>query len=89
VLILSRKAGETIVVGDNITITINRVASNRVSLGIAAPADVRITRGELKPLPSEPAAEHHHEADEALVGKACCDVAAYTRPRINPQRWPR
>ena len=84
-LILSRKAGETIVLGDNITITINRVASNRVSLGIAAPADVRITRGELKPLPPGPAAEH----EEALVAKACCDVAAYTRPRINPQRWPR
>jgi carbon storage regulator CsrA len=57
VLILSRKAGETIVLGDNITITINRVASNRVSLGIAAPADVRITHGELKPLPPRPAAE--------------------------------
>jgi len=86
VLILSRKAGETIVLGDNITITINRVASNRVSLGIAAPADVRITRGELKPLPMGDAEDHH---EEALVAKACCEVPAFTRPRINPQRWPR
>ena len=85
-LILSRKAGETIVLGDNITITINRVASNRVSLGIAAPADVRITRGELKPLSATPTADDH---DEALVAKAFCQVPAFTRPRINPQRWPR
>ncbi len=85
-LILSRKAGETIVLGDNITITVNRVASNRVSLGIAAPPEVRITRGELKPLPADP----HPSHDEALVVKSPCDVAAvYTRPRINPQRWPR
>ena len=88
-LILSRKAGETIVLGDNITITINRVASNRVSLGIAAPADVRITRGELKPLPPGPIPDHEETHEEALVAKECCGVVAYTRPRINPQRWPR
>jgi carbon storage regulator len=47
-LVLSRKVGEQIVIGDNITIVVNRVAGNRISLGIEAPADVRIVRGELK-----------------------------------------
>jgi carbon storage regulator len=47
-LVLSRKIGEQIVIGDNITIVVNRVAGNRISLGIDAPADVRIVRGELK-----------------------------------------
>ncbi len=46
-LVLSRKVGEKIVVGENITIVVNRVSGNRISLGIDAPADVRIVRGEL------------------------------------------
>lgn len=47
-LVLSRKVGEQIVIGDNITVVVNKVAGNRISLGIEAPADVRIIRGELK-----------------------------------------
>ena len=47
-LVLSRKVGEQIVIGDNITIVVNRVTGNRISLGIEAPAHVRIVRGELK-----------------------------------------
>jgi carbon storage regulator len=46
-LVLSRKVGEKIVVGDDITITVQRVAGGRVSLAIEAPRDVRILRGEL------------------------------------------
>jgi carbon storage regulator len=47
-LVLSRKVGEQIVIGDNITVVVNRVSGNRISLGINAPSDVRIVRGELK-----------------------------------------
>ncbi len=47
-LVLSRKEGEKLVIGDNITVVVSRVAGNRVTLGIEAPADVRIIRGELK-----------------------------------------
>jgi carbon storage regulator len=47
-LVLSRKVGEQIVIGDNITVVVNKVAGNRISLGIEAPAQVRIVRGELK-----------------------------------------
>jgi carbon storage regulator CsrA len=65
VLILSRKAGEKIVLGDNITITINRVAPNRVSLGIDAPPNVRITRGELRVFSDE-----ERQAIEALRAEA-------------------
>lgn len=61
-LVLSRKSGEEIRIGDNIRIVINRVGPNRVSVGIDAPSDVRITRGELEtfsvppPRKSQPAA---------------------------------
>jgi len=47
-LVLSRKIGEKLVIGDNITVVVSRVAGNRVTLGIEAPSDVRIVRGELR-----------------------------------------
>lgn len=46
-LVLSRKIGETISVGDGIEIVVNRISGNRVTLGIKAPGSVRIVRGEL------------------------------------------
>ena len=52
-LILSRKVGERIVIGDNITVVINRISGNRVSIGVDAPNDVKIIRGELKRIVEE------------------------------------
>lgn len=46
-LVLSRKANETIRIGDDITITVVRIGPNTVRLGITAPADVNIARSEL------------------------------------------
>jgi len=48
-LVLSRKIGEKLVIGDNITVVISKIAGNRVTIGVEAPADVRIVRGELEP----------------------------------------
>ncbi len=49
-LVLSRKAAEQILIGDDITITVRRISGNRVVLGIKAPDDVRILRQELQPI---------------------------------------
>ncbi len=49
-LILSRKAGEKIVIDDKIVVEVVRVCGNRITLGIAAPADVKILRAELEPV---------------------------------------
>ena len=46
-LVLSRKPGEKLCIGKNITVTVLEVHGNRVRLGIEAPKDVSITRGEL------------------------------------------
>lgn len=46
-LVLSRKVGERIHVGDNIVLEIRRIAGNRVTVALDAPRDVRILRGEL------------------------------------------
>jgi carbon storage regulator len=45
-LVLSRKAGEQIVIGDNIRVTVVKVHGGRVRLGIEAPKDVSINRQE-------------------------------------------
>ncbi len=46
-LVLSRKINESIIVGDSIEITVRRVSRGRVVLGLKAPTDVSIIRGEL------------------------------------------
>ena len=53
-LVLSRRESECIKLGDSIEITVVRVAGDRVRLGIEAPHDMLILRGELKPHPAEP-----------------------------------
>lgn len=46
-LILTRAAGETIRVGDDITITVLGVKGNQVSIGIAAPREIEVHREEV------------------------------------------
>lgn len=46
-LVLSRKEGEKLVIGDNITLVVTKISGNRVTLGIEAPSDVKVFRGEL------------------------------------------
>jgi carbon storage regulator len=46
-LVLSRKIGEKIHVGNNITVEVKRISGNRVAVAIDAPKSHRILRGEL------------------------------------------
>jgi carbon storage regulator len=46
-LVLSRKPGETIHIGDKIKITVMRIQGSRIRIAIDAPAEIRILRGEL------------------------------------------
>lgn len=47
-LVLTRKVNEVIEIGDNITITVVKLDGRNISLGIDAPKDVPIWRGEIK-----------------------------------------
>ena len=49
-LVLTRKLDEQILIGDDIKVTLIRVRGNTVRIGIEAPKDIRIVRGELEPL---------------------------------------
>ncbi|MED3660920.1 carbon storage regulator CsrA [Ureibacillus sp. FSL K6-8385] len=47
-LVLTRKPGETIWIGDDIEIVITEVKGDQVKIGIRAPKHVDIVRGELR-----------------------------------------
>ena len=46
-LVLTRKETQTILIGDNIVIRIVQAGASSVKIGIEAPRDIRIVRGEL------------------------------------------
>ena len=46
-LVLSRKTGETVTIGDDVNLVILEVCRGRVKLGFAGPRRVAIRRGEL------------------------------------------
>jgi carbon storage regulator len=46
-LVLSRRVGESIVIGDNVTVTILEVRSDVIRIGIEAPRSIAVNRAEL------------------------------------------
>jgi carbon storage regulator len=46
-LVLTRRVGEEIIIGDNIRVTITAVKGDKVRVGITAPPEVRVDREEV------------------------------------------
>lgn len=69
-LILQRKAGESLFVGEDVEISVLSVEAGRVRLAIDAPKSVSILRSELK----NAAATNREAADEAASPLALLDV---------------
>ncbi|HJO36892.1 MAG: carbon storage regulator CsrA [Pseudomonadota bacterium] len=46
-LILTRRIGETVMIGDDVTITVLGVKGNQVRIGVNAPKDVAVHREEI------------------------------------------
>ena len=46
-LILTRKANETLIVGDDVTVTILGVKGNQVRIGVNAPKEISVHREEV------------------------------------------
>ena len=82
-LVLSRKIGETLYLGDNIVIEVRRVAGSRVTLAIDAPREVRILRGELM----EAATDFDDPVGEAASPSAASQLPAST-PALPPNGAP-
>lgn len=47
-LVLSRKVGERILIGENISVTVVRITGGGVRIGVEAPSDMAVIRQELK-----------------------------------------
>lgn len=47
-LVLSRRVGETVIVGDQVKVTVLRIIGTQVRLGIAAPKDIPVHREEIR-----------------------------------------
>jgi carbon storage regulator len=60
-LVLSRKIGERVTIGDGVVVTVLEVKGKQVRLGFEAPPDVPIWRGELE------FQDHHREAPKASL----------------------
>jgi carbon storage regulator len=61
VLVLSRKIGERILIGDKITVTVVKIGHGGVRIGIEAPAELAVVREEL--------AEELKRAEQALASR--------------------
>jgi carbon storage regulator len=61
-LVLSRKVGERIQLGDNITVTLVKINGNVVRLGIDAPRNMPVVREEIAAPSARPGEAREHEA---------------------------
>ena len=59
-LVLTRKLQEQICIGDNVTISVLKIKGNTVRIGIDAPRDVRVLRGEI---PQFECCDDHDDSD--------------------------
>lgn len=53
-LVLSRKSGESIRIGDSVVVTVVRIGPRAVRIGIDAPTNMNIVRSEIAGLRQEP-----------------------------------
>jgi carbon storage regulator len=77
VLVLTRKIGETFVVGDDITVTVvDIIGGNKVRLGINAPSSVPVYREEIYELVRR---------ENAAAADAAADAVAALEPKRSPK----
>jgi carbon storage regulator len=69
-LILTRRVGETVMIGNEVTVTVLGVKGNQVRIGINAPKTVAVHREEIyERIKREQQGEHAHEPEAASSGE--------------------
>ncbi len=78
-LVLSRRVGESLVIGDNVTVTVLEVRGDVVRIGIDAPRSVAVNRAELLA-----ELEARNQAAASPSETAVASLAAQLRERPTP-----
>jgi carbon storage regulator CsrA len=84
-LVLSRRTGEQLVIGEGVTITILKVCGEQIRIGIEAPPAVQIRRGELPPrphTPREPRPRPRRNGDKRSGGSRFTNFSLSASPKL-------
>jgi len=76
-LILTRRVGETVVIGEDIVVTVLSIKGNQVRIGVQAPKEVAVHREELL--------KRQRPATEAVTAKAAADDGSPEDGNRQPQ----
>jgi carbon storage regulator len=86
-LILSRRPGESLTIGDEITITVVGVNGNQIRLGITAPREVRVLREEIyRAIHEENRAAANALDSEEKLGEVLRQVRGKTKEESSDQQ---
>ena len=93
-LILTRRVGETLMVGDDVTVTVLGVKGNQVRIGVNAPKEVAVHREEIyQRIQHEKKQRHRREClifglyfSRKLVSCAAKSLSNDRKIRV-PERW--
>lgn len=91
-LVLTRKSNEQILIGDDVKITVLRLKGNTVRIGIEAPRERKIIRGELElrseqaPVETPEAAEMHEGGGPQISPREEAFAHPVAAKKSHPQR---
>ena len=80
-LILTRRVGETVMIGEDVTVTVLGVKGNQVRIGVNAPREVAVHREEIFER-----IKREEAGDEGQVGEGEGDLESMESAELAPRR---